>query len=164
MKFLADGMLGKLSRWLRILGHDVKYSNALEDRELLVIAKKERRILLTKDLELCQRFAAKGLEAFSVTGVTKDEKLAELSEMFGISMVIDMNNSRCPKCNMKLRAVLREKVADLVSENTFAHYCDFWRCSGCGQVYWQGAHWDRIESTLKAAEEKVKKSMSSLSF
>ena len=64
MKFLADGMLGKLSRWLRILGHDVKYSNALEDRELLVIAKKERRILLTKDLELCQRFAAKGLEAF----------------------------------------------------------------------------------------------------
>ena len=155
MKFLTDGMLGKLTRWLRMLGHDVKYSNELEDHELLIIAKEEQRILLTKDLELCQRFAAKGLEALSVIVVTKYEKLAELSQRYGISLVMDMDNSRCPKCNTKLQAVLKEKVAGLVSKNTFAHYCDFWRCSGCGQVYWQGAHWGRIDSTLKSSEEKV---------
>ena len=157
MKFLADGMLGKLTRWLRMLGHDVKYSSELEDCQLSIIAKEERRVLLTKDLGLYQRVAAKGIEALFVTGMSKEEKLAEIAKRFGISMVIDMKKSRCPKCNTKLQAISREKIADLVRKSTLTHLSDFWRCSGCGQIYWQGAHWGRINYTLKVAEEKIKK-------
>jgi len=156
VKFLADGMLGKLTRWLRILGQDVKYSNKLDDTELSAIAKKERRILLTKDLELYQRATAKGIEAFYVTGETEAVRLAELAKRFGIALVIDLKDSRCPKCNTKLQVTPKEKFAGKVEKNTFAYYSDFWKCPQCGQIYWQGAHWDRIRATLKAAEEKLK--------
>lgn len=159
MKFLSDGMLGKLTRWLRMLGHDVKYSNRLDDDELSAIAKKERRILLTKDLELYQRATAKDIDAFYVAGETEAARLAELAKRFGISLVIDLENSRCPKCNTKLRVAPKEKLADKVEKNTFTYYSIFWKCPRCGQIYWQGAHWERIRATLKAAEEKLEETV-----
>lgn len=54
LKFIADGMLGKLTRWLRMLGQDVEYSNNMEDSQLLTIAKEDDRTLLTRDFELYQ--------------------------------------------------------------------------------------------------------------
>ena len=64
MKFLADGMLGKLARWLRMLGQDVIYSVQFSDNELLELAKAECRVLLTKDLELYKRAIGTGLRCF----------------------------------------------------------------------------------------------------
>ena len=157
MKFIADGMLGKLTRWLRMLGHDVKYSNKLNDEELAAIAKKERRILLTKDLELYQRATVKGINAFYVAGETEVKRLAALAKRFSIPLVIDLKNSRCPRCNTKLRVAPKEKLAGKVEKNTFTYYSDFWKCPRCGQIYWQGAHWERIRATLEEAGENLKK-------
>jgi uncharacterized protein with PIN domain len=159
VKFVADGMLGKLARWLRMMGHDVKYSAASDDDALLVLAKKERRILLTKDLELYQRAVAKGVGAFYVEGKTEAERLAELAERFRIPLVINLEESRCPNCNTKLRSTPKEKIAGKVEKNTYLHYDEFWRCPRCGQVYWQGAHWDRIRITLQEAEEDLKRKL-----
>ena len=75
MKFLADGMLGKLTRWLRMLGHDVTYDVQLNDNDLLELAKKENRVLLTKDLELYQRAVAKGMDALYFEGKSESERL-----------------------------------------------------------------------------------------
>jgi len=157
MKFIADGMLGKLTRWLRMLGHDVKYSNELNDAELSLIAKKERRTLLTKDLELYQHSIAKGIDAFYLEGRTEAERLAELAERFKIPLIIDLKNSRCPRCNTKLQPTPKENLAGKVEKNTFTYYDNFWECPKCGHVYWQGAHWGRIRATLKEAEENLKK-------
>jgi uncharacterized protein with PIN domain len=140
-----------------MLGHDVTYSNTLNDVELIVMAKKERRILLTKDLELYQRATAKCIDAFYVEGRTEAERLAELAKRFDISLVIDLKNSRCPRCNTKLRSTPKEKLAGKVEKNTFAYYDDFWKCPKCGHIYWQGAHWGRIRATLDEAEENLKK-------
>jgi uncharacterized protein with PIN domain len=162
VKFVADAMLGKLARWLRMMGHDVKYSTASDDNELLVLAKKERRILLTRDLELYQRAVAKGVGAFYVEGGTEAERLAELAERFGVLLRIDLEESRCPNCNTKLRSTPKEKIAGKVKKNTYLHYDEFWRCPkchGCGQVYWQGAHWGRIRITLQEAEEDLKRKL-----
>ena len=157
MKFIADGMLGKLTRWLRMLGNDVKYSNTLNDVELIVMAKKERRILLTKDLELYQRAIAKGIDAYYVEGRTEAERLAELAKRFNIALVIDLKNSRCPRCNTKLRSTPKERLAGKVEKNTFTYYDEFWKCTKCGHIYWQGAHWGRIRATLEEAKENLKK-------
>jgi uncharacterized protein with PIN domain len=142
-----------------MLGHDVKYSNKLNDAELAVIAKKERRILLTKDLELYQRATAKGINAFYVEGETEAKRLAALAKRFSIPLVIDLKNSRCPRCNTKLRVAPKEKLAGKVERNTFTYYSDFWKCPECGQIYWQGAHWRRIRATLEEAEENLKKTV-----
>lgn len=156
MKFIADGMLGKLTRWLRMLGHNVKYSNKLDDTQLMAIAKKERRILLTRDLELYQQATAKGVQAFYVDGQTEAENLAKIAQKFGISLDIDMAKSRCPKCNAQVKPIQKEKVAGKVEESTYTYYNEFWECPKCGQIYWQGAHWARIRKTLETAKKLSK--------
>ena len=153
MKFIADGMLGKLTRWLRMLGQDVQYSNKLDDAELIVMAKKERRILLTRDVELYQRAVAKGVEAFYIEGQTEAVKLAELAKRFAIPLEIDLKRSRCPRCNTKIRPTPKEKLAGKVEKNTFIYYDEFWKCPKCGHIYWQGAHWGRIRATLEKAKK-----------
>lgn len=150
-------MLGKLTRWLRMLGQDVVYSSSLDDAQLCSMAKKERRVLITRDLELYQHATAKGIVAFYLEGNTEVERLAELAKRFDISLEVDLRTSRCPKCNARIRWIRKENVASRVKKNTFAYYDDFWECSKCGQIYWQGAHWDRIRKTLEDAKEKMKK-------
>lgn len=156
MKFIVDGMLGKLTRWLRMLGHNVKYSNKLDDVQLIAIAKRERRILLTRDLELYQQATAKGVQAFYVDGKTEAERLAQLAKKFSISLDINMAVSRCPKCNAQVKPTSKENVRGKVEETTYAYYNEFWHCPKCGQIYWQGAHWARIRRTLETAKELAK--------
>ncbi len=153
MRFIADGMLGKLTRWLRMLGQDVKYSNQFEDEELITTANKEHRVLLTRDSELCQRAIAKGIDAFYVEGRTEAEKLAELAKRFDFSLTIDLKRSRCPICNAKIRPTPKEKLAGKVEKNTFIYYDEFWKCPKCGHIYWQGAHWEGIRATLEKAKK-----------
>lgn len=157
MKFIVDGMLGRVARWLRILGHDVKYSNSLDDVQLLTIARKERRILLTRDFELYQHSTARGVDSFYFEGLAQEERLAEIAKRFDISLEVDMAMSRCPKCNTKVKPISKEKVAGKVGKSTFDHYDEFWKCPKCGQIYWQGAHWTKIRKTLDVAQEALKK-------
>ena len=159
MKFVIDGMLGKLARWLRTMGHDVEYSNSTDDSMLLTIAKQQHRILLTRDFALYQHAVAKEIEAFYVEGQTEQERLAALAMRFGISLEIDMATSRCPKCNTPVKPVSTEKVADRVEKSTLEHIFNFWECPRCGQVYWQGAHWTKIRETLEISSNlrKLKK-------
>jgi uncharacterized protein with PIN domain len=155
LRFIADGMLGKLTRWLRLLGNNVEYSSELGDAQLIKTAKRERRILLTRDLELYQQAMAKGIGVFYLDGKTEAENLSQLAKRFNIRLEIDMTKSRCTKCNVRVRPIPKEKVADKIERNTFSYYSEFWECPKCGQIYWQGAHWARIRKTLEAAKENL---------
>lgn len=154
MKFLADGMLGKLARWLRMLGHDVLYSVQFTDRELLDLAKAEGRVLLTKDFELYKRAIARGLDSFYVQGTTESTRLAEVSKRYGLALEVDMDKSHCPVCNTPLTTASKDQLKGKLEENTYRYYDKFWQCLNCGQVYWQGAHWKQITNTLTRAREK----------
>jgi len=156
LKFVADGMLGKLTRWLRMLGQDVKYSVKFDDAQLLMIAKKAKRALLTRDLALYQQATAKGIDALYLEGETEGERLAELAKRFNIPLDIDMATSRCPKCNARVKLISKEKVSHKVQKNTFTNYSEFWQCPKCRQIYWQGAHWTKIRKTLDTAKENLK--------
>lgn len=155
LRFLADGMLGKLTRWLRILGHDVHYLVDADDERLLELAQSEKRVLLTRDLALSQRAAGHGVEAVFVDAVDEVGQLAGLAMMFGFGLVVDFSVSRCPKCNGSLESVSKEAVADEIPELTSTYYDEFWRCLGCGKVYWRGSHWKRIAKTLEAARGRL---------
>jgi uncharacterized protein with PIN domain len=153
MKFITDGMLGKLTRWLRLLGFDVEYANDIDDKKLMTMAKKEKRILLTRDLELFQQATARGADAFLVEGRTEPERLASMAKKFQFPLEIDVTVSRCPKCNTKIKPVAKDSVAEKIEKATFTYYNEFWQCPNCGQIYWQGAHWKRITETLENAKK-----------
>lgn len=157
MRFIADGMLGKLTRWLRMLGHDVEYSNSLDDDELIDAAKEEERVLLTKDVSLYQKASIKSVKAFLVEGRTEYEKLAELSRKYNLKLEIDVSDSRCPKCNSRIRPVRKEEILEKIPESTSKFYNEFWACQNCGKIYWQGSHWKRINETLSQAKQVLKK-------
>ena len=157
MKFLADGMLGKLVRWLRILGHDIIYLVEFDDSELLELAKKDERVLLTKDLDLYKRAIGRGLDSYYVEGKTEPERIAEVVKRYSLRLVIDMDKSQCPICNTKLTAASKEQVQSELEKNTFTYYSKFWKCPNCGQIYWQGAHWTQINNTLNQAKVKIEK-------
>jgi len=157
VKFLADSMLGKLARWLRMLGQDVAYNIQLKDNELLDLAKKESRVLLSKDLELYQRAIARDVDAFFVEGKSESERLAEVAKRYGLNLSFDMEKSLCPVCNTKLTATPKEELSGELQKNTFTYYEKFWKCPNCGQIYWQGAHWKQISNTLNEAQAKLEK-------
>ncbi|MEM3507119.1 MAG: Mut7-C RNAse domain-containing protein [Candidatus Bathyarchaeia archaeon] len=148
-----DGMLGKLTRWLRIIGFDTKYLNNAMDNELIKIASLEDRILLTSDVRLYRVAIAKGVNAFLIKGRTNFEKLAYLAKRFNIDLKIDENNLRCPVCGSRIELITKNKVKDIVPEKTFKNYKKFWICSNkeCKKVYWKGSHWKRINEVLNKA-------------
>ena len=156
MQFIADGMLGKLTRWLRMLGQDVKYSKSLYDEQLINAAKAENRILLTRDLKLYQLARKRGVDTTLVKGATEAEKLAILANRFSFKLEIDVTVSRCPKCNTLIRSVPKDEIGDRIPEVTSTYYDEFWECPGCGQIYWRGSHWQRIEKTLREAKQVLK--------
>lgn len=152
MKFLADGMLGKLARWLRMLGQDVIYSIRFSDNELLDLAKTDGRVLLTKDFELYKRAISRGLDSFYVEGKTESAQLAEVYKRYGLTLAVDMDKAHCPLCNSKLQTASKEQLSEELEKNTYTYYDRFWKCPNCGQVYWQGAHWKQIVQTLTQAQ------------
>lgn len=157
MKFVADAMLGKLARWLRIIGQDVIYSVQFSDSELLKLAKAEERVLLTRDFELYKRAITRSLDSFYVEGKSESERLAEVGGRYNLMLEVDMDKSHCPICNTKLAAACKEQFYGTIEKNTYTYYHEFWRCFNCGQIYWQGAHWKQIINTLTHAQLKLEK-------
>jgi hypothetical protein len=130
------------------------YNFELKDSELLEVAKTESRVLLTRDLELYKRANARGIEAFYLEGKSESSRLATVAERYGLTLEIDMEKSHCPVCNAKLIATPKEQLKEELEKNTFTYYDKFWKCPNCGQIYWQGAHWKQISSTLSEAKKK----------
>lgn len=153
MRFLLDGMLGKLTRWLRMLGYDAEYLNNSEDKDLISSAQQNSRILLTSDEQLYRTAVGRGVDCFLVEGRTEAERLANLAARYGLDLRIDTAISRCPICGSLIRETPKEEVKSLVPQATFQNYEEFWICTNpkCGKVYWQGSHWSKIEQTLQKA-------------
>lgn len=135
-----------------MLGHDVTYFRSADDERLITISKSEKRVLLTRDYRLYQRAVSHGLETVFVEAIDEAGKLADLAKQFGFVLDIDLSVSRCPKCNAEIKSVSKEIVINQIPKATSIYYDDFWKCSVCGQIYWQGAHWERIERTLEEAK------------
>jgi uncharacterized protein with PIN domain len=143
-RFLADEMLGSLARWLRIIGYDTVYVKDMKDSEILELASSEGRFLLTRDQQLAERAGPRGL---LITSAVLDEQLEQVAATYGLRM--DEPMSRCTLCNGPLRAVTREEIGPQVPERVRASHEEFYICQNCGQVYWKGSHWERINERLR---------------
>lgn len=150
-------MLGKLARWLRMLGYDATYANDRADSELISIAKRDGLILLTSDEQLYRTASKRNVDSFLIAGGTESERLAGLAERYRLNLSIDGANSRCPKCGFPIKETPKAQIQSLVPPATFKVYQTFWLCTNpkCGQVYWQGSHWRKIEQTLEMARKTL---------
>ncbi len=143
MKFLADHMLGKLAKYLRFMGYDTYYpSGDMSDEEIIEIAQREGRIILTRDRELAARANGIYIESDDYR-----EQLRFLVEKFGLSD--DNLLTRCSVCNEPLVPVEKEKIRGRVPEYVYENHDEFYLCPKCNRVYWYGSHTERIEKEIR---------------
>ena len=145
LRLLADGMLGRLARWLRLLGYDTAYENDADDLELARRARAEGRVLLTRDRALAAR---RGLRTLLIKSEVLEEQVRQVREALGPPP--DPALSRCSLCNLPLEPATREEVADRVPPYVLRTHERFRTCPGCGRVYWEGTHLERMRRQMEA--------------
>jgi len=150
-RFIADVMLGKLARWLRILGYDTVFETpANDDNELVRRARAENRILLTRDRDLSRR---RGLRCLFVDAEDVETQLAQIVRELALSTGNAF--SRCVVCNGPLEPVDKEAIRDQVPPYIYRTQERFARCAGCGRVYWPATHWQGMRERLATLEEEL---------
>ena len=136
-RFLADVMLGKLAKWLRIAGFDVLYSNRFSDNELIALSNTEGRILLTLDSRLLVR---KNVKNFIYLESQKlEDQIKQILE-YTHSGRLPAPLSRCLTCNEILDDVPRETVRNKVPPYVFRTQSHFKLCRNCRKIFWSGTH------------------------
>lgn len=150
-RFIVDAMLGNVARWLRILGYDTIYRRDLKDWDIIRIAKRENRVVVTCDKSLHHKALLSGLLSIYIDDPDIDGKLAHLAYVTGIRLFVDLGKTRCPVCNNELMRVSKNIVEGKVPKGVYRMYEDFWMCRRCGKVYWIGGHWVKIEEVLNNA-------------
>jgi len=144
--FVADGHLGKLVRDLRLLGIDVAYDSAAEDRQLVEIASRDNRALLTRDRRLLMYAAVQ--HGCYLRSQDPLEQTVEVVRRFDLGSIF-LPFSRCLRCNALLETIEKERVIGQLEPLTKIYYNEFRRCTGCGQVYWSGSHFTKLQKRLE---------------
>jgi uncharacterized protein with PIN domain len=145
-RFVADVMLGRLAKWLRIAGFDVLYSNRFTDDELVQLSRRQGRILLSRDTRLLVR---KAVERFIFL---ESEKIQEqLAQVFRATRTSGLPGilTRCLSCNDLLQEIARDHVRDRVPPFVFKTQAQFKSCPVCARIYWAGTHRQSVLRTLE---------------
>jgi uncharacterized protein len=133
--FLLDGMLGSLTRKLRILGFDTLYDPKSDDAHLLRLAIDMKRCLVTSDIALYVIARRAKVDSILITSRTEKGRLFEIFSKIGVSKIDNSKPPRCSVCNGKLEVSGNDEQGRLI-----------FKCSDCGKEYWKGSHWKKLSS------------------
>ncbi len=148
--FIVDAMLGKLAKYLRILGYDTLYSQSLKDSEIITICVNTNRTVVTRDRELCYKAWKNKCECIYFSKPQKVSiLLAFMSFILGIPLEFDPNNTRCPLCNEKLVTLSQNEI----KKTGLSKYSTVYRCPSCNNLYWKGSHWRGIKRNIEEARK-----------
>jgi uncharacterized protein with PIN domain len=147
-RFLADAMLGRLARWLRALGFDTAYDPALDDPQLVRLAAREARVLLTRDRHLVEHLRPE--RALLVRARAPLDQLREVLAAYG-TPPDGRRFTRCLVCNAELEEVAPEDAAGALPPSAASRPGPLRRCPGCERVYWPGSHVRRMREALDRA-------------
>jgi len=137
-RFVVDGHLGQLAKYLRLLGFDTLYQVEIEDWEIAQVSQDQERILLTRDVRLLMR---KNI----VHGywLRSKEPAEQIMEVLGRYRLMDTVAPwrRCLRCNGEVHKVTKAEIMDRLEPLTKLHYQEFHVCQECDQIYWKGSHY-----------------------
>ncbi len=145
-RFVVDGHLGTLARNIRLLGFDVAYDPSAEDRQLLGVMERENRALLTRDRRLLMYAVVK--TGYCPRSQNADEQTVEVIRRFDLLGSL-APFTRCLRCNAPLQKVSKAEIIERLEPLTKIYYEQFRRCTGCGQIYWAGSHFSKLQKHLE---------------
>ncbi len=147
MRFLADAPLGKLAKWLRILGHDTLYFRRANRGVLIEKARSEGRVVLTRDTNLKEQLVLNHVSHLFIQSNSISDQLQRVNAVFPL-LTAARPFTRCLVCNEELQAVFKEVVEGRVAEFVYQTQKNFVECPRCQKVYWPGTHRGRMEEKV----------------
>ncbi len=151
-RFVLDAHLGRLAVYLRMLGFDALYRNDYADDELALVSSQENRILLTRDRGLLKRSLVS--RGYYVRQQDPRRQAIEVVQRFDLRRAFKPF-TRCLRCNGLLEPAQEEDVAGQLLPGTQKYFHEFSRCRECGQVYWKGAHYQRMLKLIESISEPI---------
>jgi len=140
--------VGKLARWLRMLGYDTIFVNDIDDRTLVDIGVKEERVLLTKDTQIMLRRAVTGGKVRALLTSEDDPKKQMRQVIAQMKLDREREFTLCLECNMPLVPRSKDEVRDLVPPYVYKTQTQYHRCPVCERIYWRGTHWEHMKQVL----------------
>ncbi len=139
-------MLGRLAKWMRLLGFDVLYDRTMSDNEIIRISLTQNRVILTRDTGLVARPLASN-HVF----IERDNVRQQLDQVLTTCHITSMPGplTRCSVCNTSLSPVAKLDIRDLVAQYVYEKNNTFLRCENCGKIYWRGTHVKRMKIVRK---------------
>ena len=145
MKFLATIELGRLCKWLRILGYDCEYFTENSLVSLTIKSLQEDRVILTRNVRLSTRA---GYKAVHIKSDFVKEQLRQVLDDLRLGPDEETMFRRCTICNLLLGPIEKKEAKDKVPEFVYETNEDFVRCPECRRIYWHGTHWGNVREYL----------------
>ncbi len=146
MKFILTHEVGKLAKWLRILGFDTAYQKEDDKRALVLRSLRENRIVVSRNASLAKYT---GIRFIHIKSDLLEEQLKQLKEEIGLPVNEEDMFTRCVICNEALIEIKKEEVEDKVPEFVYNTNENFMKCPACNKIYWQGTHWGNVKKILE---------------
>jgi uncharacterized protein with PIN domain len=149
VKFLVDENVGRLAKWLRMVGYDATFIKNVSDTQLVEVALSEERILLTRDTQILQRrvVSSHQLHAILIQSDQTGEQLRQVIKELHLELS-SQQFTRCMECNAVLASRTREEVKDLVPPYVFKTQEQYMLCPHCQRIYWRGTHWQAMKKRI----------------
>lgn len=158
--FFVDAMLGNIARKLRLLGYDSQYFSDIDDEKLIDSARKEKRIIISKDEELIKKAQKLGMRSIHITKEKEVEEFLEIINSVNLKRIqINGNIARCPKCNSLTESVDKEIIKERIPQGVLKLNDKFWICKCCNQIYWEGTHIKNLQEFVGKINERLQQSI-----
>jgi len=145
IKFILDVHLGKLARYLRLLGFDSLYDNGYKDDEIAELSNKDNRIILTRDKGLLQRKNVK--RGYWIRSLKIENQIKEVVKRFDLYNKIKPFK-RCMICNGNIKEIKKDMLQYKIDKYIFNNYNCFYICLSCNKIFWKGNHYPNLEKII----------------
>ena len=150
IKFIVDNNVGKLAKWLRIMGYDALLFNEEDDGKMVKVALEQNRMILTKDTQIMRRrlVTSGRLKAILIKDDEPKAQLRQIAATLGLDYQF-RPFSICLECNQSLVERNKDEVRDLVPSHVFKTQNLYMECPSCHRIYWRGTHWQAMSRELE---------------
>ena len=156
LSFVVDVNVGRLAKWLRAMGYDTLFPRDSNDNDLVRIALREGRVLVTRDAGISLRRAARQGQ-MRVVHILRDDLRSQLYQLVDeLKLNLESGFTRCVLCNDLLNPVEKEIVADRLPPYVYQNQHSFMECPQCRRLYWRGTHWSGMKSQLDQVYQEVR--------
>ncbi|GAB6281796.1 MAG: Mut7-C RNAse domain-containing protein [Ignavibacterium sp.] len=146
IKFIVDCHLGKLAKYMRLLGLDTFYNNNIQEKEFINISINEKRIILTKNRNLLKRNEV--INGYWIRNENVESQIKEVIQRFKLKKEIKYF-LRCLICNSELKLIEKEKIINRIPSKVKEWCNEFYYCKNCDKIYWKGSHYNEMLKTIK---------------